>query len=103
MRLLHPLFLFRSVKGFFPPLTWNEEVLEFDSSAECTTDHAPRMTMIDWVDLLLPDVEVQVSDINMAKMPTVIFQGVPLKAAILAFKAFLAFRKIEIPGKNNCY
>ena len=98
MRLLSPLFVFRSIRGFFPPLTWDEEVLEYDSSAECTNDHLPKITMVDWVELFTPEVEIPLISVDIKKNPTCIFQGLPLKASMTAFKAFLAFRKIDIPG-----
>ena len=98
MRMLHAVFLFRSVKVFFPPLVWNESFLDYESSAYCSNDQLPRITAMDWLDVLVPETEINVKDISIPKMPTVIFQGVPLKAARLAMKAFLAFRKIDIPG-----
>jgi hypothetical protein len=53
--------------------------------------------MSDWMELFTPDKEVPVGNINLRSMPKV-FQGAPLNASILAFKAFLTFRKIDLPG-----
>ena len=107
IRSVLSIFVYGNVRGFFPPLVWTESIredpipLEYPSMSDCKYEHYASITMMDVLDMLVPHKEVAFGSVKMSLNPLAIFSGVPRTEAILALKAFLGFRKIDVPGKDK--